>query len=169
MLVACRLAGLSALETYHASLIAFAQCRPTRSPNASKPSRRARQRKASAADGGARSSNIPHPTRRARLLASEPAVASDRASQRPSMARARLAALALMRRQELDSFIEGLFGREEVVDPPKRADRGFDELGQMRAPFEAVARLAEDDTKQPTEKAVETTLRRMREMTKIYA
>ena len=37
----------------------------------------------------------------------------------------------------------------------------------MRALFEAVARLAEDDTKQPTDKGVETTLRRMREMTKI--
>jgi hypothetical protein len=78
-----------------------------------------------------------------------------------------LAALALMRRQELDGFIEGLFGREEVVDLPKRARRGLDELGQMRALFEAVVHLAEDDTKQPTDKGVETTLGRMREMTKI--
>ena len=79
-----------------------------------------------------------------------------------------LAALALMRRQELDGFIEGLFGREEVVDLPKRSHRcGLDELGQMRALFEAVVRLAEDDTKQPTDEGVETTLRRMREMTKI--
>ena len=78
-----------------------------------------------------------------------------------------LAALALMRRQELDGFIEGLFGREEVVDLPKRAHRGLDELGQMRALFEAVANLVENDTKQPAVKDVETTLRRMREMTKI--
>jgi hypothetical protein len=72
-----------------------------------------------------------------------------------------------MRRQELDGFIEGLFGREEVVDLPKRAHRGFNELGQMRALFEAVMRLAKDDTKQPADEGVETTLRRMREMTKI--
>ena len=78
-----------------------------------------------------------------------------------------LAALALMRRQELDGFIEGLFGRQEVVDLPKRAHRGLDELGQMRALFEAVMRLVEDDTKQPPDKGVEPTLRRMREMTKI--
>jgi hypothetical protein len=78
-----------------------------------------------------------------------------------------LAALALMRRQELDGFIEGLFGREEVVDLPKRAHRGLDQLGQMRALFEAVVHLAQDDTKQPTDKGVETTLQRMREMTKI--
>jgi Transposase IS116/IS110/IS902 family len=70
-------------------------------------------------------------------------------------------------RQELDGFIEGLFGREEVLDLPKRSHRGLDELGQMRALFEAVMRLAEDDTKQPTDKGVEPTLRRMREMTKI--
>ena len=64
-----------------------------------------------------------------------------------------LAALALMRRQELDGFIEGLFGREEMVDLPKRAHRGLDELGEMRALFEAVVHLAEDDTKQPADKA----------------
>ena len=78
-----------------------------------------------------------------------------------------LAALALMRRQELDGFIEGLFGREEVVDLPKRSHRGLDDLGQMRTLFEAVVRLAGDDTKQPTDKGVEPTLRRMHEMTKI--
>jgi hypothetical protein len=72
-----------------------------------------------------------------------------------------------MRRQELDGFIEGLFGREEVVDLPKRAHRGFNELGQLRALFEAVMRLAKDDTKQPADEGIETTLRRMCEMTKI--
>ena len=81
--------------------------------------------------------------------------------------RAGLAALALMRRQELDGFVEGLFGREEVVDLPKRAHRGLDELGQMRALFEAVVVLAVDDTKPATDKDMETTLRRMREMTRI--
>ena len=81
--------------------------------------------------------------------------------------RAGLAALALMRRQELDGFVEGLFGREEVVDLPKRAHRGLDELGQMRALFEAVLLLAVDDAKQATDKGVETTLHRMREMTRI--
>jgi hypothetical protein len=52
-----------------------------------------------------------------------------------------------MRRQELDGFIEGLFGREEAVDLPKRAHRGLDELGQMRALSEAMVHLAQDDTK----------------------
>ena len=78
-----------------------------------------------------------------------------------------LAALALVRRQELDGFVEGLFGGEEVVDLPKRAHRDLDELGQMRALFEAVVVLAVDDTKTATDRGVETTLRRMREMTRM--
>ena len=77
-----------------------------------------------------------------------------------------LTALALMRRQELDGFIEGLFGREEMIDLPKRAHRGLDELGQMRALFEAVAVLAMDDAKLATDKGMETTLRHIREMTR---
>src|SRR6516165_9935293 len=75
-----------------------------------------------------------------------------------------LAALALMRRQELDGFIEGLFGHEEMLDLPERAHRGLDELGQMRALFGAVAVLATDVAK-PV-KDMETTLRHMREMTR---
>jgi hypothetical protein len=47
-----------------------------------------------------------------------------------------------MRRQKLDGFIEGIFGHEEMIDLPKRAHRGLDELGRMRALFEAVVVLA---------------------------
>ena len=44
-----------------------------------------------------------------------------------------LSALALMRRQELDGFVEGLFGDEEVLDLPERANRSLDLLAEMRA------------------------------------
>jgi hypothetical protein len=81
-------------------------------------------------------------------------------------ARPGLAALALTRRQELDGFVEGLFGRQKNIDLPERAHRGLDELGQMRALFEAVVVLAEDDAKPVTDKDMETTLRHMREMTR---
>jgi hypothetical protein len=77
-----------------------------------------------------------------------------------------LAALALMRRQELEGFIEGLFGGEEMIDLPQRAHSGLDELGQMRALFGAVAALVTDDAKPATEKGMETTLRHIREMTR---
>jgi hypothetical protein len=48
-----------------------------------------------------------------------------------------IAALALMRRQELDGFIEGLFGQRDSVDVPERAHRGLDVLGELRALFVA--------------------------------
>jgi hypothetical protein len=84
----------------------------------------------------------------------------------PAATREGLAALALMRRQELDGFIEGLFGREEEVDFPERAHRGLDSLGEMRALFAAVVDVAMDETKPGSLKDMETTLRHMREMTK---
>jgi hypothetical protein len=80
--------------------------------------------------------------------------------------RASLAALALTRRQELEGFIEGLFGHEEMIDLPKRAHRGLDDLGQIRALFEAVVVLVADDAKPVTDKGMDTTLRHMREMTR---
>jgi hypothetical protein len=42
-----------------------------------------------------------------------------------------LAALALMRGQELDGFVDGLFGGEEAVDLPERAHRGVENLGEI--------------------------------------
>lgn len=80
--------------------------------------------------------------------------------------RAGLAAMALMRRQELDGFIHGLFGREEAVDLPERAHRGLDFLGQMRALFAAVLHVATDEGKAATDTDMEKTLRHTREMTK---
>ena len=77
-----------------------------------------------------------------------------------------LAALALMRRQELDGFVAGLFGREDAIDLPERAHRGLDMAGEMRALFAAVHEVATNQSKAATDKAMETTLKHMREMTK---
>jgi hypothetical protein len=77
-----------------------------------------------------------------------------------------VATLALMRRQELDGLIEGLFGLEESLDFPERAHRGLGALGEMRSLFAAVLDVATDETKPETEADLKTTLRHMREMTK---
>src|SRR5260370_9193913 len=53
-----------------------------------------------------------------------------------------LAALALMRVQEIEGFVHGLFGREEEIDLPERAHRALDDLGKMRALFGAVQKVA---------------------------
>ena len=77
-----------------------------------------------------------------------------------------LAALALMRRQELDGFIEGLFGTEPSLDFPERAPRGLSGIAGIRAMFEAVFNAATDETIPGTSRDMETTRRLMREMTK---
>jgi hypothetical protein len=77
-----------------------------------------------------------------------------------------LATLALMRRQELDGFVAGLFGRNDAIDLPEQAGRSLNELAEMRAAFAAIFEVVSDETKSATERDMETTLRHMREMTK---
>jgi hypothetical protein len=84
----------------------------------------------------------------------------------PRATREGLAALALMRRQELDGFIEGLFGPEQALDFPERAHRGLGALSEMRVLFAATNVAASDKTVPGTEADMQTTLRLMREMTK---
>jgi len=78
-----------------------------------------------------------------------------------------LATLTLIRRQELDGFIEGLFGAQESVDLPERAHRGLDVLGEMRALIVGVLDVSTDGNKSATVGDIEGTLRHMREMTRI--
>jgi len=84
----------------------------------------------------------------------------------PRATREGLAALALMRRQELDGFIEGLFGPEQALDFPERAHRGLGALSDMRALFAATHAAVADETVPGTGTDMQTTLRLMREMTK---
>ena len=85
---------------------------------------------------------------------------------RSPLTREGLAALALMRRQELDGFIEGLFGQKDSVDLPESAHRGLDILGEVRALFATALETATDETKAATRKDLETTFRHMRDTTK---
>ncbi len=78
-----------------------------------------------------------------------------------------LAVLALMRRQELDGFIYGLFGQETALDLPERATRRLDALGEIRALMAAVLDMASDETKPATSLDLQATLRNLREMTRI--
>jgi hypothetical protein len=77
-----------------------------------------------------------------------------------------LATLALMRRQELDGFVAGLFGRNDAIDLPEQAGRSLNELAEMRAAFVAVFDVVSDETKSATDRDMETTVRHTREMTK---
>ena len=72
----------------------------------------------------------------------------------------------MMRCQEIDGFIEGLFGSEEALEFSERAHRGLDALAEMRSIFATVLDVASDKKKPGTEGELETTLRHMREITK---
>jgi hypothetical protein len=77
-----------------------------------------------------------------------------------------LATLALMRRQELDGFVVGLFGRNDAIDLPEQAGRSLNELTKMRAAFGTIFEVVSDETKSATDRDMERTVRHMREMTK---
>ena len=72
-----------------------------------------------------------------------------------------LSALALMRRQELDGFIEGLFGGQEALDLPERAHRGLSSLAEMRAMFAAAHDVSTGQTGPGAKVDFETTLRHL--------
>ena len=77
--------------------------------------------------------------------------------------------LALMRRQELDGFIDGLLGTRQQSTFQKNPPEGLDALSEMRALMAAVLDLANDETKPATSAALQATLKNMREMTRISA
>ena len=75
--------------------------------------------------------------------------------------------VAEVRRQELDGFIEGLFGTAESLDLPERADRALNTLAELRALFESICVLAADETKAAAPSDVAKTLRHVQELTRI--
>ncbi|MCA7118281.1 MAG: hypothetical protein LGL72_02470 [Acidibrevibacterium sp.] len=58
-----------------------------------------------------------------------------------------LATLARLRREELEGFVEGLFGNKESLDLPERAHKALGALAEIRAMLEEAQVLAEDLTK----------------------
>ena len=61
-----------------------------------------------------------------------------------------LAHIALIRREELDGFVEGLFGKEQSLELPERAHRALDVLSELRAIFDGLYEFAGNPTKPVT-------------------
>jgi hypothetical protein len=78
-----------------------------------------------------------------------------------------MARLALIRREELDGFIEGLFGDQQSLDFPERAHKACAVLAEIRAMLEGVHELAEDPTKPAAPADIAVTLGHLREFTRI--
>lgn len=77
-----------------------------------------------------------------------------------------LTALATLRRQELEGFVEGLFGAQETLDFPERAHRALRAVSEIWALFEGTEAVAKYQTKSGTERDMEKTLVLLRQMTK---
>ena len=58
-----------------------------------------------------------------------------------------LAHLAQVRRQELEGFLEGLFGGHESIDLPEKAHQAVDVLFHLRGMFGSAANLLDDPSK----------------------
>ena len=78
-----------------------------------------------------------------------------------------MATLARLRREELEGFIEGLFGDKESIDLPERAHKALGTLADIRAMLEASQVLAEDPTKPAASDDIAVTIGHFRELTRI--
>jgi hypothetical protein len=78
-----------------------------------------------------------------------------------------LVRIALIRREELDGFVEGLFGKEQRLELPERAHRALDALSELRAIFDGLYELAGNPTKPETADDIAQTRRHIRELTKV--
>ena len=78
-----------------------------------------------------------------------------------------LDAYALMRCQEINGFVEGLFNGQEEVDLPEKASASMGILGELRAMLAGVHALVTDDTKIASDEEFATTMKTVQQMTPI--
>jgi hypothetical protein len=76
-----------------------------------------------------------------------------------------VARIALVRRQEIDGFVEGLFGNEEAIELPERAHQALGALSELRAMFAGIVDLMADRTKPATPQDLAQVLRNTQRLT----
>ena len=81
--------------------------------------------------------------------------------------RAGLAAYILMRRQEIDGFVEGLFSGQDDIDLPGKATASLDMIAQLRAMLAGAHTLVTDETKPSSDVEFARTLKNIQELTPI--
>lgn len=86
-------------------------------------------------------------------------------SLEPSVAN--LARLALVRRQELDGFVEGLFDGAGEIDLPERAHASLGVLAEMRAIMGGAHDFATRSVEPADPAQIQQTFRHLRELTRI--
>ena len=80
---------------------------------------------------------------------------------------ANLGQYGLIRLQELDGFIEGLFSGEEAIDLPNRAHQAIGHLSELRAMMAGICELVSRDPNNDDRTQLEKTFKHLRELTRI--
>lgn len=80
---------------------------------------------------------------------------------------ANLALYARIRLEELDGFVVGLFNGEDAIDLPERAHGAVGHLGELRAMMAGICNLVARDPHADDRTQLETTLKHLRELTRI--
>ena len=76
--------------------------------------------------------------------------------------------LCRTRTEELESFVDGLFGDEEVIDLPERANEALDNLGEINTMMHGILDLMERESAPPaSEQEVVSIFRKVRELSRI--
>ena len=76
--------------------------------------------------------------------------------------------LCRTRTEELESFVDGLFGDEEVIDLPERANEALDKLGEINAMMHGILDLIERESAPPaSEQELVNMFRQVRELSRI--
>ena len=72
-----------------------------------------------------------------------------------------------MRREEVEGFIEGVFGDNDSLDLPERAHKALGMLAETRVMLEGVLEVADDPAKPASPGDIAVTLGHLREFTRI--
>jgi hypothetical protein len=80
---------------------------------------------------------------------------------------ANLGRYGLVRLQELDGFIEGLFNGEDVISLPERAHEAVGHLAELRAMMAGICELVSRDPHADDRTQLDTTFKHLRELTRI--
>lgn len=78
-----------------------------------------------------------------------------------------LARLSLLRRQELDGFIDGLFAGQQEMDFPEKAHRALGVLAEIRAMVAGIYELAKSPPSPASTDSLEETATHLRQLTRI--
>lgn len=83
------------------------------------------------------------------------------------IARDNLLELCRTRTEEIEGFVDGLFGNDESVDLPERAVEGTEQLGKINAMLHGVICLLEDPDQAGTDRELADTFRNVKELSSI--